>query len=135
MAGAVLNRIIIVGRVENKPEVVFGNDAQTSRVKFTLKVQRPQFSPDVPVASDDIPIIFFGRTADEAAEQIAENGLILVEGSIYTRQTTSAAGTTLYLTEVNGRNFVVMDNNQSAQKGQDDNQSDGTDETIDDVPF
>jgi len=132
MAGPVLNRIIIIGKVESKPEVVFGNDSQSSRVKFTVDVQRPQFSKDVPAASDAIPVVIFGKVADEAAEQIKEHSMVLVEGSVYTRQTNSQSGTTLYLTEVNGRSFVVMD---GAAVSAGSSAVDNDDETIDDVPF
>lgn len=132
MAGPVLNRIILVGKVDSQPEVVFGNDSQTTRVKFNLFVQRPQFSSDIPAGSDTIPVIYTGRQADDAAEQIKQDSLVLVEGSIYTRQTNSPSGTTLYLTEVNGRSFVILGGNSASSAN---DSTDQPEETIDDVPF
>ncbi len=136
MAGAALNRIILAGKVSDTPEVVFGNESQTSRAKFTLEVERRRFSEDAPISSDLIPVVFFGKDADMVAEQVKQGSIILIDGSVQTRTSTSPSGNTLYLTEVSGRSISILPTTQSAVAQETTESSVPVEEeTIDDVPF
>jgi single-strand DNA-binding protein len=94
-----LNRIVLIGTVQAKPETRFAADSGLSVSKFTLSVARPP-RQDGQTEYDNIPILAFGRTADYTAENVQAASAIIVEGKIQTSQTESN-GVKQWITEVN----------------------------------
>jgi len=107
-----LNRIILIGTVQAKPETRFAADSGMSVSKFTLAVARPP-RQDGQVEYDNIPVLAFGRTAEYAAANVQAASTIIVEGKIQTSQTENN-GVKQWLTEVNAGLIRMLGPTQSA---------------------
>lgn len=138
-----LNRIVLVGTVNGKPEMRFSAESSLSISKFTMAVARPP-RQDGQIEYDTIPVVAFGRTADSTAE-IPANSVVVVEGKIQTNQT-ETGGVKQWITEVNanlvrtisaGQNVVQpVQTMQSAQiTPQPQTGGNPFETTEDDVPF
>jgi len=101
-----LNRIILIGTVQAKPETRFAADSGMSVSKFTLAVARPP-RQDGQVEYDNIPVVTFGRTADYTASSVQAASTIIVEGKIQTN-TTETNGVKQWTTEVNAGLIRVL---------------------------
>jgi len=95
-----LNRIILIGKVKEKAEqkVTNSGDAYSN---FTLIVDRPAVE-NIPAKTDELDIVCWRELATETAEY-EKDTLILVSGSIRTRNYENNEGKRIYVTEVEAR--------------------------------
>ncbi|MFC1483090.1 single-stranded DNA-binding protein [Candidatus Margulisiibacteriota bacterium] len=101
------NRIVLVGRPITKPEMK-NVDGGSSVVTFTLSCMRPP-RQDGLSDTDDIPIVFQGRQVDRVLNDVTVGKLVLVEGKIVTRNYTDDQDQRIYVTEVLGLTFRILD--------------------------
>ena len=94
-----LNKVALVGRLTKDPEVRYTPDNQTAIAKFTLAVDRT-FKRDGQPSADFIPIIVFGKSAENAGKYIGKGRLVAVAGRIQTRSWDNQEGKRQYATEV-----------------------------------
>ena len=136
-----LNRITVIGRVVQKPEVKFGADSGSSVAKILVEADRPA-KADGSKEKDRIPVIAWGRSADYIAENLSEGSVVIVEGRIEIR-TVEDSGQKKWLTEVKATSVEKMDipanvrNSESVSSGQAQVGNNPFDDglTEDDVPF
>lgn len=94
-----MNRVVLVGRLTKDPELRFTPGAGKAVATFTLAVNRRFKSPGQPEA-DFIPIVVWGRQAENTANYVSKGRLIGVSGAIHTRSYEAKDGTRRYVTEV-----------------------------------
>jgi len=103
------NHITLVGRVTNDPvkEVI----DETTKVKFTLAIDRPYRKDDGTTEADFIHVIIYGKLADVALQYLKKARPVLVEGRIQIRQTKCSQDENSYnyTTEVVAENFQVLE--------------------------
>jgi single-strand DNA-binding protein len=119
-----LNRVALVGRLTKDPEVRYTADNQTPIAKFTIAVDRT-FKRDGQPSADFIPIIVFGKSAENCGKFIKKGRLVAVSGRIQTRSWDDQDGKRHYATEVIADEVDFLDRGSDA-KGQ------GNDNGIDD---
>ena len=131
-----LNRVDLVGRLTKDVEVRYASDNQTAIAKFTLAVDRT-FKKEGQPTADFLPIIVFGKSAENCAKYIGKGRLIAVAGRIQTRSWDDQEGKKHYATEViadevhfldKGSDVTTSTQNNSTNKSQEEDNSD-------DLPF
>ncbi|MFU0824524.1 single-stranded DNA-binding protein [Clostridium sp.] len=94
-----MNRVVLVGRLTKDPELRFTPGTGRAVASFTLAVNRRFKSQGQPDA-DFIPIVVWGKTAENTANYVSKGRLVGVSGSIQTRSYEAKDGTRRYVTEV-----------------------------------
>jgi single-strand DNA-binding protein len=94
-----MNRVVLVGRLTKDPELRFTPGTGRAVASFTLAVNRRFKSQGQPDA-DFIPIVVWGKTAENTANYVSKGRLVGVSGSIQTRNYEAKDGTRRYVTEV-----------------------------------
>ncbi|KUO72299.1 MAG: single-stranded DNA-binding protein [Clostridia bacterium BRH_c25] len=94
-----LNRVALVGRLTKDPEVRYTADNQTPIAKFTIAVDRT-FKREGQPTADFIPIVVFGKSADNCGKFIKKGRLVAVSGRLQTRSWDDQEGKRHYATEV-----------------------------------
>lgn len=94
-----LNKVALVGRLTKDPEVRYTSDNQTAIAKFTIAVDRT-FKRDGQPSADFIPIVVFGKSAENCGKYIKKGRMVAVSGRIQTRNWDDQDGKRHYVTEV-----------------------------------
>ena len=79
-----LNKVAFVGRLTKNPEVKTVGNNQTPVAKFTIAVNRT-FKREGQPSADFIPIVVFGKSADNCGKYLTKGSLITVSGMLQTR--------------------------------------------------
>jgi len=109
-----MNKSILIGRLTKDPELKFTQGNGKSVATFTLAVDRR--SKDGQREADFIPIIIWGKQAENTANYTAKGSLVAVSGRIQTRSYDAKDGTKRYVTEVVAEEIQFLskaDNQQS----------------------
>lgn len=134
-----MNKVALVGRLTKDPEVRYTANNQTPVAKFTIAVNR-RFKQEGQPDADFIPIVVWGKTAENCGKYISKGRLVSVAGRIETRNWDDQEGKRHYATE------VIADEVNFLDKGTDSNKGSGSDftkesndfypaEGEDDLPF
>lgn len=126
---ATQNKVILVGRLTADPETRSTNEG-SSLSKYTLAIDRPFTNNQ---KTDFIPIICWGRLAEQASKYFKKGMLALVEGRISVRSYEDKNGDNVWVTEVVA-NFMRM-LSQGGGKEKVSQTKSADDETEEDIPF
>ncbi|QGU96740.1 single-stranded DNA-binding protein [Clostridium bovifaecis] len=94
-----MNRVVLVGRLTKDPELRFTPGTGRAVASFTLAVNRRFKSQGQPDA-DFIPVVVWGKQAENTANYVGKGRLIGISGAIQTRSYEAKDGTRRYVTEV-----------------------------------
>ena len=111
-----LNRVALVGRLTKDPEVRYTANNQTAVAKFTIAVDRT-FKKEGQPSADFIPIVVWGKSAENCGKYITKGRLVAVSGRIQTRSWDDQEGKRHYSTEVVADEVDFLDRGSEA-KGQ-----------------
>lgn len=103
-----MNKVVLIGRLTRDPELRFTPGNGTAVATFTLAVDR-RFSKNG--EADFIPIVVWGKPAENLANYMSKGKLIGVSGRIQTRNYEAKDGHRVYVTE------VVADEVQYLERG------------------
>jgi len=109
-----LNKVALVGRLTRDPEVRYTADNQTPIAKFTVAVDRT-FKRDGQPTADFIPVIVFGKSAENCGKYIRKGRLVAVSGRIQTRSWDDQDGKRHYVTEVIAEEVDFLDRGSDAR--------------------
>jgi single-strand DNA-binding protein len=129
-----MNKVALVGRLTKDPEVRYTANNQTPVAKFTLAVNRLYKQEGQPDA-DFIPIVVWGKPAENCGKYIKKGRLVAVSGRIQTRSWDDQEGKRHFATEVTADEVHFLDKateGQAQQQGQSDFHPA---EEEDDLPF
>ena len=94
-----MNKVVLIGRLTKDPDLRFTPGKGTAVCRFILAVNRRFKSQGQPDA-DFIPIVVWGKIAENTANYVSKGRLVGVSGSIHTRSYEAKDGTRRYVTEV-----------------------------------
>ncbi|MDU6040094.1 single-stranded DNA-binding protein [Clostridium butyricum] len=116
-----MNKVVLIGRLTKDPELRFTPGSGAAVTTFTLAVDRynPKTSQN---EADFIPVVIWGKQAENTANYMSKGGQVAVSGRIQTRSYDAKDGTKRYITEVvadqfNGVQF--LGNKSSSGENQD----------------
>jgi single-strand DNA-binding protein len=103
-----MNKVVLIGRLTKDPELKFLEGSGTAVATFTMAVDR-RFSKDGEKEADFIPIVLWGKQAENTANYVSKGKLIGISGRIQTRSYDAKDGTKRYVTEVVGEEVQFLE--------------------------
>lgn len=94
-----MNKVVLIGRLTKDPELRFTPGSGAAVTTFTLAVDRynPKTNQN---EADFIPIVIWGKQAENTANYMSKGGQVAISGKIQTRSYDAKDGTKRYITEV-----------------------------------
>jgi len=108
-----LNRIILVGKLMNDPDVRFTVEG-VQVAKFQMEVDRFE-KEGMPKQVDNIDIVAWRDLADICGKYLKKGKLVLVEGRIQIRTFENEAGARKWATEVVARTIKMLGTEQKME--------------------
>ena len=100
-----MNNVVLTGRLVRDPELTYlQNEKHTAKTRFTLAVNR-EGQRDV---ADFVPIIIFGKQAENCNQYLGKGSLVAVNGRIQTGSYKNRDGQTVYTTAVFANSVEVL---------------------------
>lgn len=115
MAG--VNKVIIVGRLGNNPEMrSFPNGDLVANLSVaTSEKWQDKQSGEWKEVTEWHRIVLFGRLAEIAGQYLKKGSQVYVEGKLKTRKWQDQQGQERYLTEIQGLSLQMLDSKQDTQ--------------------
>ncbi|MDU1601950.1 MAG: single-stranded DNA-binding protein [Clostridium sp.] len=94
-----MNKVVLIGRLTKDPELRFTPGSGAAVTTLTLAVDRynPRTNQN---EADFIPIVIWGKQAENTANYMSKGGQVAISGRIQTRSYDAKDGTKRYITEV-----------------------------------
>ncbi|MDU5101420.1 single-stranded DNA-binding protein [Clostridium butyricum] len=94
-----MNKVVLIGRLTKDPELRFTPGSGAAVTTLTLAVDRynPKTNQN---EADFIPIVIWGKQAENTANYMSKGGQVAISGKIQTRSYDAKDGTKRYITEV-----------------------------------
>ncbi|WP_019279248.1 single-stranded DNA-binding protein [Clostridium botulinum] len=131
-----MNRVVLIGRTTRDPELKFTPGAGKAVTTFTLAVNR-RYKKDGQQEADFLPIVVWGKIAENTANYVRKGSQIGVSGSIRTRSYETKDGTKRYVTEIVADEVQFLDSKNNRQSNSDEEYLDPDVTPVDDgdIPF
>jgi single-strand DNA-binding protein len=104
-----MNKVTLIGRLTKDPELKFTPGTGTAVATFTVAVDRRLPNKDGQREADFIPIVVWGKQAENTANYMSKGKLIAIAGRIQTRSYDAKDGTKRYVTEVVAEEVQFLD--------------------------
>ena len=109
-----MNKVILIGRLTKDPELKYTPGNGTAVTTLTLAVDNYN-SKSGEKTADFIPVVIWGKQAENTAQYMSKGSQIAISGRITTRSYDAKDGTKRYVTEVvadtfNGVSFLSKGN-------------------------
>ena len=114
-----MNKVTLIGRLTKDPELKFTPGAGTAVATFTVAVDRRLPNKDGQREADFIPIVVWGKQAENTANYMSKGKLIAIAGRIQTRSYDAKDGTKRYVTEVVAEEVQFLDKGTGAPRSND----------------
>jgi len=94
-----MNRVALVGRLTRDPEIRYTPDSQLAITRFTIAVDRV-YKKDGQQTADFLPIVVFGKVAENVHKYMRKGRLVSVSGRLQSRTWDDQEGRRHYTYEV-----------------------------------
>ena len=94
-----MNKVVIIGRLTKDPELKYTPGNGTAVTQITVAVDR-RFQKDGQKEADFIPVVIWGKAAENTAQFTEKGRLIGISGRIQTRSYEAKDGGKRYVTEL-----------------------------------
>lgn len=116
-----MNKVILIGRLTKDPELKFTPGSGTAVTTLTLAVDNYN-SKSGEKTADFIPVVIWGKQAENTAQYMSKGSQIAISGRISVRSYDAKDGTKRYVTEVvadtfNGVSFLSRGNGAGNNAG------------------
>jgi|LGOV01.1.fsa_nt_gb single-strand DNA-binding protein len=102
-----MNKVILIGRLTQDPELRFSQGSNMAVARFTVAVdkgysrdKRDDMAKQGKPTADFPRVVVFGRQAENCTNYLSKGRMVAVEGSIQTGSYTNQEGRKIYTTEV-----------------------------------
>lgn len=102
------NTVVLVGRWSKDLELKFLPGSGKAVASGTIAVNR-RFNPEGKRQADFIPVVIWGKQAENAANWTTKGSLVSISGSIQVRDYEAKDGTKRYVTEVIADEVTFLD--------------------------
>jgi single-strand DNA-binding protein len=106
-----LNRVLLVGRVGQKPEIRYLPQKERALARFSLATNERLFNLGTRETSDRTEwhrIVAWGKLAEFCEKYLPQGKQILVEGKLRTRSWSDKEGNKRSTTEVEAQNIILL---------------------------
>lgn len=108
-----LNKILLIGRLTNKPELKYTN-SNLPYTRFTIAVNRNYSNNDGQRETDFINVITWRKQAENVCNYLDKGSLIMVEGSLSINSYEDQDGNKRISSEVIAQNVKFLDSKKSS---------------------
>lgn len=114
-----MNKVALVGRLTRDPEIRYTSDNQMAITRFTIAVDRT-FKKDGQQTADFLPIVVFGKIAENVHKYMGKGRLVAVSGRLQSRTWDDQEGKRRYSYEVIADEVGFLDraSDSKSQAGQ-----------------
>ena len=130
-----MNKVTLIGRISKEIDLKFLPGTGKATASFTMAVDRRMPNKDGQKEADFIPIVVWGKQAENTANYMGKGKLIAVSGRLQVRSYDAKDGTKRYVTEVVAEEVQFLDKGNSNSNNSFDSGNDMTEITDDDIPF
>jgi single-strand DNA-binding protein len=113
-----MNKVTLIGRLTKDPELKFVPGTGTAVATCTIAVDRKMPGKDGQKEVDFIPIVVWGKQAENLANYMTKGRMIGVAGRIQVRTYDAKDGTKRYVTEVVAEEVQYLDKSNGAGASQ-----------------
>ena len=113
-----MNKVNLIGRLTKDPELKFTPGTGTAVANFTIAVDRRMQNKDGQREADFIPIVAWGKQAENTANYMSKGKQIAVSGRIQVRSYDAKDGTKRYVTEVIAEEVQFLDRGNGSKSDQ-----------------
>jgi single-strand DNA-binding protein len=113
----VLNRVVLVGRLANDPELRYTPNG-VAVASFRIAVDRGRPNPDGTREADFFSIVAWQKSAEFAANYLSKGRLIGIDGRLQTRSWVAQDGTKRSVVEVVAENLRALEPRRDGEGGQ-----------------
>lgn len=123
----IVNKVVLIGRLTKDPELKFVPNTGTAVATATIAVDN-HFKKDANGKStaDFIPIVVWGKQAENLSNYMSKGKMISVAGRIQTRNYDHKDGYKVYVTEVVAEEIQYLDKGNVAGASQNDSNIGGS---------
>ena len=113
-----LNKVEIIGRLGNDPEMrsLPNGEAVATLSVATSESWVDKISGERKEKTEWHRVVFYGRLAEVSGQYLKKGGLIYIEGKLTTKEYTDKQNIKRYMTEIQGRNLLMLSNTNSQSK-------------------
>lgn len=109
-----LNKVVLIGRLVQDPELRYTPAEGVAVANFTLAVDRPFSNQKGERDTDFIRIVTWRKQAENCASHLSKGRLVAVEGRLQVRSYEDREGIKRTAAEIVARNVVFLDGRRSA---------------------
>lgn len=109
-----MNKVVLIGRLTKDPELKFTPGTGATVTTFTIAVDR-RFKKEGQQSADFIPVVAWGKSAENIANHMKKGRLIAIAGRIETRSYEAQDGSRRYVTEVVAEDQQFLDRGDKPQ--------------------
>ncbi len=109
-----MNKAILIGRLVGNPKLKFINNGKAV-ANFTIAVDRPFKNQHGEKEADFVPIVVWGKLAENCANHIGKGQLVAVEGRLQIRSYDLENGQRKYMTEVVAETVQFLDRKKAEE--------------------
>ena len=116
-----LNKVILIGRLGQDPELKYIPQTQTAVANFTLATNESHLNKqtnEYDIKAEWHKIVVWGKTAEFCEKYITKGKQVLIEGKLRTRSWEDKEGKKHYMTEVHAQAVTLL-----GKKDEDDGES------------
>lgn len=118
-----MNKVMLIGRLANDPDLRFTAGSGTAVARFSLAVDRRFSGKDGQKEADFIRIVAWNKAAEIIANYMSKGRQIAISGRIQTGSYDDKDGKKVYTTEVIVEDFQFLDNKGNSNGNAAGNQS------------
>ena len=132
MAKGTVNKVIIIGRLGDDPELRFTQSQQpVANMRVATSEAHKDKSGNKQESTEWHSVILWGKQAEAANEYLKKGSRVYIEGRLQTRKWEDSSGVTRYSTEIVARECQFMD----STKGNHTNEPAPQNQHENDLPF
>lgn len=132
-----LNKVILIGRLGQNPELKYIPQTQTAVANFSLATNESYLNKDTnkyDIKAEWHRIVVWGKQAEFCEKYVTQGKQVLIEGKLRTRTWEDKEGNKRYMTEIHAQNVVLLGKRDEGEEGQG-NFEGKPSESNDEVPF
>ena len=114
-----LNKVILVGRLGQNPELRYLPQTERAVARFSLATNERYFNPNTNESDIRVEwhrIVVWGKLAEFCEKYLNQGKQILLEGKIRTRSWQDKEGNKRYTTEIEARNIVLLGKREDTEQ-------------------
>ena len=109
-----LNSVILIGRLTKEVELKYTPNGKAV-ANFTLAVDRPFKNQAGEKEADFIPIVVWGKAAENTAQYMGKGSQVAIDGRMQVRTYDDKEGQKRWITEVVANNVKFLDSKKSVE--------------------